>query len=64
MPPEAEKKPKAIACAILDLLPPYFFVFKEDLSLRPSLKAKDRSALKNYVLECLPSRRVGDRLKK
>eukprot|EP00924_Labyrinthula_sp_SR-Ha-C_P004893 snap_masked-scaffold_1-processed-gene-15.22-mRNA-1 protein AED:1.00 eAED:1.00 QI:0/-1/0/0/-1/1/1/0/413 len=64
MPPEAERKPKAIACAIFDLLPPYFCVHKEDLSLRPALKARDRSALKEYVLECLPSRRIRDKFRK
>eukprot|EP00924_Labyrinthula_sp_SR-Ha-C_P010167 snap_masked-scaffold_66-processed-gene-0.10-mRNA-1 protein AED:1.00 eAED:1.00 QI:0/-1/0/0/-1/1/1/0/314 len=54
LPPEAEKKPKEIAKAILKLMPDFMWVREDDLTLRPELKAADRTALKAYVMGCMP----------
>eukprot|EP00924_Labyrinthula_sp_SR-Ha-C_P008557 augustus_masked-scaffold_32-processed-gene-3.36-mRNA-1 protein AED:1.00 eAED:1.00 QI:0/-1/0/0/-1/1/1/0/1737 len=54
LPPEAEKKPKDIAKAILKLMPDFMWVREDDLTLRPELKAADRTALKAYVMGCMP----------
>eukprot|EP00924_Labyrinthula_sp_SR-Ha-C_P000397 snap_masked-scaffold_25-processed-gene-5.20-mRNA-1 protein AED:1.00 eAED:1.00 QI:0/-1/0/0/-1/1/1/0/208 len=54
LPSEAEKKPKDIAKAILKLMPDFMWVREDDLTLRPELKAADRTALKAYVMGCMP----------
>eukprot|EP00924_Labyrinthula_sp_SR-Ha-C_P010250 augustus_masked-scaffold_23-processed-gene-1.44-mRNA-1 protein AED:1.00 eAED:1.00 QI:0/0/0/0/1/1/2/0/572 len=54
LPPEAEKKHKEIAKTILKLIPDLLWVREEDLTLRPELKATDRTALKAYIMGFMP----------